>query len=292
MSDGWLLRIRSATVGWVLLRSVPFYKGWVTPLRLGYQSGTLPKVMRKSFDPESEFTWKPTRDGKGVWVERPIPGHPRWNVAGLFLERGGQVTLAELRVFPDAGRYRADRGARAQTFQMGNAEWTIGPVETARSGGEWSRKAEDLRKEHEGGIAARILRDIPVRTLIDEVHQKAAAADAAKLPKGWDRAVRQQPARPGRAGRDLYFYAVWARRLEALAGSGSPIKDLAQKYGETYGAVQGWIYKARRKGLLTETVGGRGGGMLTPKAMSILDAYTAGPTTKRNTSTEGGGEDG
>ena len=204
-----------------------------------------------------------TRNGGGAWVETPIPDAPGWYAACLLLRVGDGATLAELRIIPDAGRWQPTR-----KFQSDRAAVFGRPGR-----GDWSRVSKDLQSEHAGGVTSRLLRKVPLDAIVDEALHRMN--ESGRLPKGWDSVARNAPGRPGRAGRDDRFYAVWARRyVDQAARSRSPTRDLAELHGERYGAVVQWIHEARNRGLLSRSAGGtqqgRRGGRLTPKAMKLL----------------------
>jgi hypothetical protein len=211
---------------------------------------------------------------EGVWAEAPIPGREGWIAAGLFFGHRGQIVLAELRVFPNVGRHPPVDWKNAQTFKVGKQEWMIGPPQVALGKGDWSRKVKDLDGAPPGGVPVRLLKDVPVTRMVEAVRRWAdSVEDKTRLPRGWANAARNEPARPGRRGRADYFYAVWAQRYEEKvdAGSGSPLKDLAQEHGIPYETVRGYIYEARNnRGLLWETTRGKAAAALTPKARELL----------------------
>jgi hypothetical protein len=227
--------------------------------------------MPKQLDPRGEFTWKALKEG--VWVEIPVPRREGWMAAAYFLAHRGQLVLAELRIFPNVGRYPPPDWRKAQTVRIGKQTWTIGAPQVARKGGEWSRKVKDLDGAPPGGIPVRLLQDVPLRQMIEEVHRRAASTYEAKLPSGWATAVRNEPQRPGRRGRSDHFYAVWAQRYEKRfdASSTSPLRDLEREYGVRYGTVVGYISEARRRDLLWPTTRGKAFAALTPKARELLE---------------------
>jgi hypothetical protein len=237
--------------------------------------------MPKELDPKGEFTWR-TLKQEGVWVETPIPGREGWMAAGLFFAHHDQIVLVELRVFPNVGRYPPlprDWRKDAQTIRVGKQEWALGPPQIVRGKGEWSQKAKDLDGAPPGGIPVRLLQDIPLRQMIEEVHRRASSTDRAgiALPRGWANAVRGELPRPGRKGRDDHFYAVWARRYEQRVDNGSktPLADLAREYGVPYATIRGYIDEARnRRGLLWPTTRGKAFAALTPKATKLLHEGT------------------
>ncbi len=66
------------------------------------------------------------RKGGGAWVETPIPDAPAWYAACLLLRVGDGVTLAEVRVLPDAGRWVSSEPRRQQS-PTGSTSW-IGQI--------------------------------------------------------------------------------------------------------------------------------------------------------------------
>jgi hypothetical protein len=212
-----------------------------------------------------DFTARVVPDG--IWIQCPIPQREGWMMAGLFLEHEGQLALSELRVFPAKGLVRYAR-ERPQVLTVGTQQWSIGPIGVGRGAGEWSRRSKDMAGSPPGGIPRRLLKDVPVGLLVDYVQEWTSALDAKKLPARLNRAILREPARPGRAGRPDYFYAVWAQRY---VRSGGRVAKLAKDYGVKYSTLEQWIYEARnRRGLLTETRPGKAGGLLTSKAREFL----------------------
>lgn len=214
---------------------------------------------------DGEFTWRELSNGR-IWVETPIPGSEEWLAAFLFMPQGPDLVLAEIRVIPDTGRIQwgTDRG---ESVTVGDVEWTVGPMGIVSGGGDWSRKPKAFNDPRfAGGLPVRILRDIPSTAVFERVQELLASranAQDAEHPG-------PQPRRPGRAGRDDHFYAVWASRY---VEEGWSVKTVAEKYGEQPKTVLNWIYEARHgRALLTETRQGRGGGTLTAKAKRLLRA--------------------
>jgi hypothetical protein len=249
------------------------------PLYFRHVCGTLPPVRRKD--------WTARLGNEGAWIEIPVPEYEgAWRAAGLFHLVENQVVLSELRIIPNAGKY-ISAGGRPTRVRTGQIEWAFGPVEIGRGAGEWSRQAEDLRGPPANGVPARALRKVPLGMLL-RLAQEYGQAVSASVPKalpGWDRA---QPVRPGRAGRPDYFYAVWAQRYVAKAGSRRPIPELAEEFADELSEVKnpterisGWLDKARRLGLLVGRGQGKAGGTLTPKGVEVLrDALVRGTKPK------------
>jgi hypothetical protein len=125
-----------------------------------------------------------------------------------------------------------------------------------------------------GGLTARQLRRATLGDLTRRVsagfvgHVMTAIAPEVSTSADDDEA---HP-RPGRAGRDDHFYAVWAARyVERAAYSPRPIADLAQEHDRPPARVREYIAQARRRRLLTPTTPGRSGGQLTTKALAVLE---------------------
>ncbi len=158
------------------------------------------------------------------------------------------------------------------SFKVDGVEWKIGEhAGTHKPGGEWSRDPDDLNEMPEGGITARMLRQIPLGNFVEGVSKMAASQSGANLPAGWASSVtRRAPARPGRAGRDDLYYAVWAQRYVNNLGNRSPIASLAKHYRMKPAGVSHLVHEARFRDLLTKSAPGRAGGVLTDKARALL----------------------
>ncbi len=215
-------------------------------------------------------------------METPIPDAPEWYAACLLMRIGDSVRLAELRILPNAGRWKGSGLASTWSSPDLSLSVTIGPLMSRPGGGDWSRKSGDLRPEHVRGLTSRMLRKVPLDSIVAEAWRRLNSSE--NLPKGWDRIARNASPRPGRAGRDEHFYAVWAKRYadRVEKKSKSPTRDLAEMFGERYGAVAQWIHEARTQGLLSRVEGqqGRRGGFLTPKAVAILGKDRPSPSAR------------
>jgi len=185
-----------------------------------------------------------------VTCELPIDGADGWYVSAVFLEEGGQLVMAELKVFPGpAPRTDNRRSAR-------------------RKPGEWSGRQDALHEVPDGGVSARLLRCIRLTDL-----QRLVMAELPNTPSPEGRpSGSARVGRPGSAGRPDRQYAEWAfRYAKKLAeGSRSPIKDLAAEHGRSTGQVRDLIHDARVRGLLSKERQGRAAGSLTPKAIALL----------------------
>jgi hypothetical protein len=214
------------------------------------------------------FAWRINRkDDQGFWVEAAIPGEPNWKMAGLFVEVGGRIVLAELRLLPNRGKTTQRVGAQPVTVTAGSTEWRIGPVEIDRGAGEWSRKANDLGEDAKG-VTARLLRQLPIGAFVKEV---LGLLQPERMPPGWRKALTEKPRRPGRVGHDDAYYLPWAVEYDKRSRSKSPIADIAAAHGRKPEQVRDLIFRARRRGLLTDTEPGRAEGKLTAKARRLLE---------------------
>jgi hypothetical protein len=190
----------------------------------------------------------------GICVAREISGSGGWWLGAVFVPYRGQIALAELKVYP-------------------------GPAPGANDL-DWSQTPEALVELPEGGITARLLRRVRVGEVIERAHQLVKSGEGLSsrtdldslVPKQLQELVRRAPARPGRAGREDYYYAVWAARYVSKVATGSkhPNIDVAKEFEVTPEKVRDHVYESRRRELLTKTIWGRPGGELTGKARAIL----------------------
>ena len=95
---------------------------------------------------------------------------------------------------------------------------------------------------------------------------------------GWDEPFLQRP-RPGRKGRPDWEYALWASRYVSACEQdpARPIALLVKRFsGHKESMLRAILYKARRRGLLTDTPQkGRAGGVLTALAVRLLKEIPA-----------------
>jgi len=121
-----------------------------------------------------------------------------------------------------------------------------------------------------GGLTARQLRAVRLGDLTREVTRGVIGQLLAALAPDSANDDYTHP-RPGRAGRDDHFYAVWAARyVDQGAQSPRPIADLAAEHDRPAGRIREYVAEARRRELLTPTRQGRSGGELTDKARTLL----------------------
>lgn len=145
--------------------------------------------------------------------------------------------------------------------------------------------SDDPPWEPLGGIKTRTLRQISIpRLYADAVREierlrREGPGMAAEM-YGFDYELSPSPfRRPGRAGNDDLHYAQWAKRyLDVVAdGSSRPIVELAEhpaargsKSPRSF--VRDTLEEARRRDLLIRPGRGRSGGVLTPRAIALLEA--------------------
>jgi hypothetical protein len=119
-------------------------------------------------------------------------------------------------------------------------------------------------------LGARLLRRLRMGAAVDqaETSMREYVTLTRLLGERWGKPVQ----RPGRRGRPLVEYAVWAHRyVEACERDArAPIKLLALEHGDSESSIRGLVNRARDRGLLTRSEQGKSGGKLTAKARRIL----------------------
>ena len=121
-----------------------------------------------------------------------------------------------------------------------------------------------------GGLSAAILRKVPIADIdggveawISDLRQLDPDAGLGPL-EGFEAHV---PARGPSSDVKLAQYAeIYVRRR----GSRRQMQDTADAAGTSPQQMRNYIYRARKRGLLTKTTTGHGGGDLTAKAKAIL----------------------
>jgi len=170
--------------------------------------------------------------------------------------------------------------------QDGDRFWfVVGPVKDQP---EWVTSAEfdvsggDLRlrklviepkslRTPDSGLTTNVLRSIR----IGDLYKKGRSRMKMPPPYGpWFGVGPNEFHRvphPGRRGRPDSFYAQWAREYLVLVRLGpKPLKRLAQKRKVSESQARSFLYEARRRDLLTDSLPGTAGGTLTEKAKAIL----------------------
>jgi hypothetical protein len=139
-----------------------------------------------------------------------------------------------------------------------------------------------------GGIDHAIARRVPYGSFGPFVQAQSAFARAGYiggLREHFDATIGAvlkvpvvRPRRRREAGRDDRFYALLARDYLAsiVAGSRTPIKDLAAARKQPPSRVRDMVREARERGLLTMSNAGKLGGQLTPAAEALLSPRKGG----------------
>jgi hypothetical protein len=145
-----------------------------------------------------------------------------------------------------------------QGDQLVVSSCTIAPADGVPAGGLTARQ---LRRATLGDLTRGVSAGLVGRVMTAMAPEVTSTADDDEAHP-----------RPGRAGRDDHFYAIWAARYaERAAYTPRPIADLAQEHDRPPARLREYIAEARRRGLLTATTPGRSGGQLTDKARALLE---------------------
>jgi hypothetical protein len=139
-------------------------------------------------------------------------------------------------------------------------------------------------EEIEQGVTVDVLRSIPLARISrvakaqSSMVQRVAREDylsetidkMARYITGAARSVR----RPGRAGRPDEFFALVAAIYSWYVdlGYSDPVRKVEEATGCNWRVVANWVRLARKKGMLADANPGRPGGMLTDRAVWILEA--------------------
>ena len=129
-----------------------------------------------------------------------------------------------------------------------------------------------------GGLTTRRLRSVNFKALLADVRALAQAElesdDTGTVEPFIDWLRKDLRKRPGRRGRSDLDYARLAAAYEQvfMAGSTRPVFDLGKQLKLSRARVRDLLHEARRRGLLSSTGPGQGGGTLTEKAKALLEA--------------------
>lgn len=208
--------------------------------------------------------------GGGLWVWTQIPGAEEWCCGALFLPKDGVLTLAELRVFPDAGQRIKWSGGRRHTVKVGTTTWTFGGIGVRAVPLDWSKAPRHIP---DGEVTKDLLKRVPMSEITGAArrfHAGLREPPDRRPPKDWTRKLAPSPPNPGRRGRPPIFWATWAQQYIEELHTPNVNEVLAKKYGGSPVGVRDLIYKARRLGYLTPTAPGKPGGELTDKALEVL----------------------
>ena len=189
------------------------------------------------------------------WVETPLGDD--WVVAVRILPQDGQPVVGELRVFPsEPGR----------------------PV----YGGRWSAEVlGDKAKVPRGGLTARLLREVRIGESLRFFTSGFRDRHKSWLEligiwpqgrRGYTLPSTRNVSRLGRRGKPDIFYANIAKDYvkRVIAGSRSPVKEMAKARRFPPENMRDMVHEARRRGLLTSGKQGKLGGGLTDEVRAIL----------------------
>jgi hypothetical protein len=169
-----------------------------------------------------------------VYIPNTDPD-PEWTVDAKFVERDGHRILWSIRIRPAGG---------------------------------WMKPGE--HEISEGGLTAAVLRKVPLADLHAAIDDWISAL--RELEPGFDlgplEGFKSHERVRGPSG-DLKL-AQYAEIYERHRGSRSQMRDAAVEAKLEPIQMRNYIYRARRRGLLTKTSAGRAGGDLTPRARSLL----------------------
>ena len=185
-----------------------------------------------------------------IYVETEL--EEGWWVYAVYLLVDGEPTLAELRVFPEDGR---DEDEEAHDF------------------GEWSQSLSGLASTT-APLTSRLLRDL---SLIALKNAAKPGLEQMNLGEGRFKTIADSfvtsESKPGRKGRsDDHYLPIAIRYADLIAqGDRSPVETLASQLKLRPAQARDLIHEARVRGLLTKGQRGRAGGVLTEKALEIVN---------------------
>jgi hypothetical protein len=185
-----------------------------------------------------------------VWVE--MPHQDGWWITAIYAITDGEPTLAELRIIPGDGREQD---------------------EDAHDFGEWSLSLAGLASTS-APLTSRLLRDISLTKL-----KEATKPGLRRMNLGTSkfRAIADSfiasGTKPGRKGNPDEHYLPVAIRYAELVASGdrSPVATLASQLQQSQSQARDLIHETRRRGLLTKGQQGRSAGVLTEKALNMVN---------------------
>lgn len=197
-------------------------------------------------------TWVFRRD---LWVRRVVAD--RWVAALRIVVSGGRLRVGEVRLYP-------------------HEPGTGGTIRDWWSADLFGCHAETPRQ----GLTKRILRQVPLHDWAAYARAVVASHRTAAWVREFGLATlipRETARRRGRPTLPAAWYAEVARAYVAAVARGeSPIQALARRFRVPLARVRGWVFRARRYGLLTPASQGAGGGALTPRARAVLAAAARG----------------
>jgi hypothetical protein len=194
------------------------------------------------------------------WVEIPLDDD--WTSVARLAAQGGQLVVAELRLFPnEPDRRRRDTWSAA----------LLGPLAPVPRGG---LTVATVRKARLGDYRRR------TRQILEQIRKQygttgaALTVEALGLPPDAQSMTRPRAARAGTLPDAFYarLAAEYVRLIER--GSRRPVVELATRHRLRPAQMRDRIHEARERGLLTLGYQGRPGGVVTPRAQAMLRTRT------------------
>lgn len=204
-----------------------------------------------------------------------------WRADFRLCVQGDRLVVAEVRLYP-----RITEDGKQADFGISSG-WNDGDT----AGAPWSagEAAGIEAKAPEGGVTARLLRQVPVHihetlaTFADAVGRGPRIPDAY-LAAGPLTAAKLNGEKKPRQGRppvpDARLLKVATIYADAVA-SGKPVQAVAAELKMSGSKARDLVHRARQRGFLTQATPGRASGQLTPKATALLRKIKKGSKSKR-----------
>lgn len=230
--------------------------------------------------------WRFEFDLDPLRVRGEGPLQPGWRLGVVLLPHEGSLVVAEVRVFPDGDRRKVTTQRQA--------------LDTKVHLGMWSMDASALDPEHPT-INTSTLRSIRLPEIIRAVQEKWASDMGREDRTAWEVLLGEKPSalasefvrsidlehrgvgRPRRdksSRRDVELAKIAAEYAEAVGnGSTTPVKDVALKLGLNRRYVRDAKFQAVEKGYLEGTQPRKAAGVLSKRAIEILETAAAKETS-------------
>lgn len=207
--------------------------------------------------------------GERITCTRPV-------VPSIHYHHGVDMDLSELmdQAAASSVLHVSDEGERLVAMRLAD-DWDVG-LRLHRRGSyrKWNVLEIAVRpRGDQRSITGNDVRELPLGSLIEEARRlatKSAAADIRARPT-IDLSTLLAD-RGNRFGSDDDVLAALAFEYVAIleAGSRTPSRELAERFGGAAGTWTNRVGEARARGFLTPVERGEAGGALTPKALALL----------------------
>jgi hypothetical protein len=199
--------------------------------------------------------------------------HKDWTAAARVVTQNGQPVIGEIRILPRQQDPADSFDLRSATAPVPDGGLTVRVYRKV--------KLRDITSL--AFSAARSLALLAAHGAIPHDHP-AAAVLANFFPAMKKMAKTKRERKP-----DLFYTLMAAKQLDLVdRGVPKPNVELARAYGVPASKIRDGLSEARRRELLTHPIGpgGKAGGVLTPKAINLLQQYQAsiGKKTERKES--------